>query len=206
MGPTTAAGAKRPTTIGNAKGLTTVAGVLLLLLSLVACSADGGTPPTPDDFATVDGAPNLEGVRSADGARGVDAEAVVAAVQEFFDAMEAADVPRSRAIMAEGARFYSVRTAEGRPVTSTFTAEEHLDRLPTSGALLERMWSPSVQVAGDVATLFAPYDFHRDGAFSHCGTDAFTLYRTADGWLVTGATYTVQTVGCEANPAGPPAG
>ena len=133
-----------------------------------------------------------------------DAHAVLAAVQEFFDAMEAADVARSRAVLARGAVFYSVRDVGGEKVTSSFTAEEHLARLPTSGVLLERMWDPRVQIDGAVATVFTPYDFHRDGAFSHCGTDAFTLMREGEAWIVTGATYTVQTEGCGANPAGPP--
>lgn len=147
---------------------------------------------------------------NAGGARGgtsSEARAVVAAVQEFFDAMAAADVARSRAIMAEGARFYSVRETDGRRTTSSFTAEEHLARLPTAGRLLERMWDAEVRVEGAVASVVAPYDFYRDGAFSHCGTDAFTLLRGADGrWVLTGATYTVVTDGCPPSPLGPPGG
>lgn len=136
-----------------------------------------------------------------------DVRPVLGAVQEFFDAMAAADVPRSRATLAEGARFYSVRTIDGRRVTRSFTAEEYLADLPTSGRLLERMWAPEVRVDGPVASVVAPYDFHRDGVFSHCGTDAFTLLREADGrWVLTGATYTVVTEGCAPSPLGAPGG
>ncbi|MEQ9401233.1 MAG: DUF4440 domain-containing protein [Longimicrobiales bacterium] len=131
---------------------------------------------------------------------------VLAAVQEFFDAMAAADVERSRRVLASGARFFSVREEPSGRVTGTFTTEEHLARLPTSGVLLERMWDPRVEIQGDVASVWAPYDFHVDGAFSHCGTDAFTLMRTPDRWILTGATYTVQRTGCAPSPLGPPAG
>jgi hypothetical protein len=58
---------------------------------------------------------------------------------------------------------------------------------------------------GDLATVWAPYDFHRNVQFSHCGTDAFDLLRTADGWRLTGGAYTVETESCPECPLGPPA-
>ena len=66
------------------------------------------------------------------------------------------------------------------------------------------MWHPRVELHGDVASVWAPYDFHRDGAFSHCGVDAFTLLRGDGGWVITGATYTVETADCPPSPLGPP--
>ena len=59
---------------------------------------------------------------------------------------------------------------------------------------------------GKAQLLFqAPYDFHRDGEFSHCGVDAFTLVRTESGWKISGGVYTVETEGCAPSPLGPPA-
>lgn len=43
--------------------------------------------------------------------------------------------------------------------------------------LLERMWNPKVEVQGNLASLWAPYDFHIGGRFSHRGTDALHLLR-----------------------------
>ena len=45
-------------------------------------------------------------------------------------------------------------------------------------------------------------DFHLDGKFTHCGTDIFTLVKTADGWKISGGIYTVEPTGCEPSPLG----
>ena len=50
---------------------------------------------------------------------------------------------------------------------------------------------------------FSPYDFHRNGTFSHCGVDAFSLLKTTDGWKSTGTMYTFERTGCEDHPLGP---
>ena len=85
------------------------------------------------------------------------------------------------------------------------THREFLDQLTTPGAdWLERLWNPTVLVHGSMAVVWAEYDFHRDGAFSHCGVDAFSLFKTADGWKIAGTTYTVEPTGCEESPLGPP--
>ena len=50
--------------------------------------------------------------------------------------------------------------------------------------LNEDMWDPEVRVDGPLATLWAPYGFHRDAEFSHWGHDAFHLVRDESGWRI----------------------
>ncbi|HTH68287.1 MAG TPA: nuclear transport factor 2 family protein [Rhodanobacter sp.] len=66
----------------------------------------------------------------------------------------------------------------------------------------ERIWEAQVMVQGNLAQVWAPYDFHLDGKLSHCGIDSFSLVRNADGWRVVGVSYTVQKVGCAPSPLG----
>jgi hypothetical protein len=70
--------------------------------------------------------------------------------------------------------------------------------------MLERMWSPQVRVYKGIATLWAPYDFWLNGAFSHCGIDSFELAKTSEGWKLTSGIYTVERTGCTPSPLGPP--
>ena len=131
--------------------------------------------------------------------------AVVAVVQRLFDAMAARDTAAARAILLPGAQFRAVRsdTAVAAPRVQSDTA--FLRQLATlSDRLLERMWAPVVHVDGPLATLWAPYDFHIDGRWSHCGVDAVTLARTTTGWRVAGFAYTVQRQGCAPSPLGAP--
>ncbi len=132
-------------------------------------------------------------------------EAVLAAVQRFFDTMTARDVAGATAVLLPAGRFFSARAAEGRSVTRSFTNREYLDGLPRRKEdVLERIWEPEVRVHGRIASVWAPYDFWRDRAFSHCGVDAFDLVETPEGWKLAGGVYTVETEGCGPSPLGPP--
>lgn len=76
----------------------------------------------------------------------------------------------------------------------------------SGGRYLERMWEPRTEVSGPVATVWAPYDFHIDGQFSHCGIDAFQLIRQEDRWWVLSVVYTMRRGDdCQPSPLGPPA-
>ena len=139
------------------------------------------------------------------GSGDADRAAILATAETFFSSMTARDVDAARSVLEPRGRFFSVRIApDGTRSVRTFTNQEYLDGL-TGGTTvqLERMWDPQVRVHGDIATVWAPYDFHQDGAFSHCGVDAFDLIRTPDGWRITGGVYTVEADGCPPSPLGP---
>lgn len=65
------------------------------------------------------------------------------------------------------------------------------------------MWAPQVSIAGRLASLWAPYDFHRDGKRTHCGINQVNLVKTPEGWRIATLIYTVQTTGCPDSPLGP---
>jgi hypothetical protein len=130
---------------------------------------------------------------------------VVAVVQKFFDAMATCDAAGARAIsMPEGRLYRLVVGAEATVRGSTFD-EFNANLAKCERKLLERMWQPQVRVHKGIATLWAPYDFWLDGKFSHCGVDSFELVKTAEGWKLTGGTYTIEREGCAPSPLGAPA-
>lgn len=133
-----------------------------------------------------------------------DQREVVAAVQTLFDAMATCDAAAARAVSLPEGRLYRVQPgAAADPRSSTF--EEFNTQLAgCTRRMLERMWTPQVRVHKGIASLWAPYDFWLDGAFSHCGIDSFDLVKTADGWKITGGIYTVEREGCTPSPLGPP--
>jgi len=137
-----------------------------------------------------------------------DRDAVLSAVQTFFRTMTEKDVEGARTVLEPEGRFFSVRTgAGGARTVRSFTNQSYLDGL-AGGTVrqVERIWDARVTVHGDVANVWAPYDFHRDGIFSHCGVDSFDLIRTPQGWKITGGVYTVEPEGCAPSPLGPVGG
>jgi len=133
-----------------------------------------------------------------------DKTAVLATVQKFFDTMAARDVEGARLVLMADGRTVSVREQNGQAVARASTVEAYLDSLGKGKtASRERMWNPEVRIRGAVASVWTPYDFWVDGKFSHCGIDAFTLIKTADGWKISSGTWTIEREGCVPSPLGP---
>ena len=137
-------------------------------------------------------------------ARDVEERAVIAAAQALFDAMEALDAEAFRNSMVPEGSLLAV----GLETTRRTTRDDFAARIAEqTRPMIERMWDPDVRIDGPVATLWAPYDFHSGPEFSHCGTDAFQLAKTPEGWKVVIVTYTAQIPPtCNTHPEGPPRG
>ena len=122
------------------------------------------------------------------------------AVDALFAAMASHDVDASRRLLLPGTRFVVVLP------DGTLKTETDAGYLETLGkhreAFRERIWNAQVTVQGNLAQVWAPYDFHLDGKLSHCGIDSFSLVRGGDGWRIAGVSYTVQKTGCTPSPLG----
>jgi hypothetical protein len=125
-------------------------------------------------------------------------KSVIATVQKFFDSMAAHDPDAARAVIVPEGRVIGV--SETR--TTNISQEEFAVRLGTTkkSAYLERMWNPKVLIRGSIANLWADYDFHLDGKFTHCGIDSFSLVKSGGAWKVAGIVYTVETAACAPSP------
>jgi hypothetical protein len=135
---------------------------------------------------------------------GATRDSVVAAVNEFFRAMTTRDTTATNRVqLADGVSF-AVRVQGDSFTISRRGNEGWVRQLATMrDTLVERMWNPVVQVHGPIATVWAPYDIHRNRQFVHCGVDAFTLLRTPTGWKIASVAYTAEPTGCAPSPLGP---
>jgi hypothetical protein len=131
-------------------------------------------------------------------------DSVVAAVNEFFRAMTARDTAATNRIqIADGVMFAMRVQGDSAPISRRSSDAWVRQLAATRDTLVERMWNPIVQVHGPLATVWAPYDIHRNGQFVHCGIDAFTLLRTPTGWKIASIAYTAEPQGCKPSPLGP---
>ena len=136
----------------------------------------------------------LVGCASWPAAGGAEESAVLGVIERLFRAMAARDEAALRAVMLPEGRYLVVR-ADG--IVSSGTNAEFIARVTASeDTLWERIWAPQVMVRPGTASVWAPYDFHRNGKFSHCGVDSFHLLKTPTGWKIAGLSYTVEPTGC----------
>ncbi len=132
-----------------------------------------------------------------------DDQSPAATVQRLFDAMSAHDANAARALFVPDAMLFSVRP-DGTAVATPH--DKWLGHLSASkDAWLERIWNPKLLEHGSIAVVWAEYDFHLNGKFSHCGIDSFNLLKTAAGWKIAAVSDTHEVSGCSPSPLGPPA-
>lgn len=139
---------------------------------------------------------------------GGEESAVLATVDTFFTALGAADREGLERTTMPGSQFLASYTSEsGTPVLDVMSRDEIVARFSNPPAkYLERYWSPTVLVRGDIATFWAFYDFHVDGAFSHCGIDSFQMFKVDGRWVIGNSSFTREKTDCPENPQGPVSG
>jgi|TARA_B110000503_G_scaffold92768_1_gene139825 hypothetical protein len=81
---------------------------------------------------------------------------------------------------------------KGQAKTAVFNNDESISRIVIgndSTVYRERYWDAVVITEGNIASVWAPYDFYINGEFSHCGVDLFYLVRDED-WKIAHYGYT----------------
>lgn len=61
----------------------------------------------------------------------------------------------------------------------------------------EKLLDYIVQVDGNLAHVWTPYEFYFNGNFSHCGANAFTLAKMDEGWKIIHIIDSRRTAGCK---------
>lgn len=128
-------------------------------------------------------------------------EAVKQPITQLFDGMRAADSSAVREAFLPGAGMYTAVTGAGQPLLRQGSLDAFVQQVGQmeAGALDERLQGYDIRVDGLMATAWTPYRFYLHGEFSHCGTNAFQLFRSAEGWKIAQVTDTRRQEGCQAD-------
>ena len=124
-------------------------------------------------------------------------DTVLAPVRALFAGIAAHDPALITPYVAQGATMTIADSTSGATVVSTVPLSEWLEELPSATERYEeRMPNPVVDVDGDIAMVWGFYTFHRDGAFSHCGADHFSLVRDGGTWKIANLAFSMRTTDC----------
>jgi hypothetical protein len=115
-----------------------------------------------------------------------DKEAVVAVVVQLFDGMRAGDSAMVRSTFAPDARLVSTSSRDGQPVLQSVEIDRFVEAVGTPHEQVwdERLWDIEVRIDANLATVWTEYAFYLGEELSHCGVDAFQLFRGRDGWKI----------------------
>jgi hypothetical protein len=109
-------------------------------------------------------------------------QAVLAPIQAMFDGMAKRDAAAIQRPLLPGGTMVLMR--DGKPSQMTFVAFAERVGKPGKTQIEERIHDPIIRIDGDLAMVWAPFDFLSDGKVDHCGTDLFNLVRMDGKWLV----------------------
>ena len=171
-----------------------VAAAALVVAAAVDSSTVGTSPPVALPPSVAPSPAEL----AAHAARQTPAEeedAVVAVIQRLFDAMNANDGEMAASVFHPEARLGRAND-DGISFSSADGIVSAIGR-DKEQVWEEPIWDWAVHVDGRLAQMWTKYAFYLDSEFSHCGTDAFELYKTPDaGWQVTQLVDTSRTEDC----------
>lgn len=126
-------------------------------------------------------------------------EAVVQTIQQLFDGMRTADTAAVTRCLHPTIRLQTVKeNDQGEVQLENGSVNQWLSVIAQypAGTLDEQLFSMQVEIDGALATAWTEYTFFANTRLSHCGTNAFQLVRTAEGWKIHQVTDTRRWAGC----------
>jgi ketosteroid isomerase-like protein len=108
-------------------------------------------------------------------------------IQTFFEGFHAKDTLKIKSTCSDKLVLQSISE---NPKGNKFSEESpkafyvSIATIPAEVKFEERILSYHIQVDGSMAHAWTPYEFYLNGKLSHKGVNAFTLFKTAEGWRI----------------------
>ena len=132
-----------------------------------------------------------------------DRAAVIAVADSALAAITRGDAIALTDLMVPEAVLFPTSTRDG--VTTYRVRARGEQRMAAITGVVERGFQPQALINGGVAMVWMPYDLYRNGTWSHCGADVFTLVKSAGQWRIAAMAWSAeQPPVCETHPSGPP--
>ncbi|MFV9550826.1 nuclear transport factor 2 family protein [Algibacter sp. PT7-4] len=113
---------------------------------------------------------------------------VKATVDTFFDGFHKGDTTIMKSVMADKVLMQTAyKNKEGKDVLVTDKPNKLLEAIanrPDDQKWDERLLDYNIQVDGNMANAWTPYEFWYNGKFSHCGVNSFQLFKDGSQWKI----------------------
>lgn len=108
-------------------------------------------------------------------------------IQTFFEGFHARDTLKIKSTCSDKLVLQSIsESAKGNKFSEESPKEFYVSMatIPAQMQFEERILDYNIQIDGTMAHAWTPYEFYINGKFSHKGVNAFTLFKTAEGWKI----------------------
>ncbi|MEK6783206.1 MAG: hypothetical protein AABY93_16010 [Bacteroidota bacterium] len=127
---------------------------------------------------------------------------VMKPIDQLFNGMKLGDSSIVHATFTKKVSMATIGLSkDGKPsIRFESTLDEFLKAVgtPHPDVWNEVIWDTKIEIDGSLAQAWAPYAFYVGKKFSHCGVDAFQLFKGAEGtWKIFQLSDTRQKEGCQ---------
>ena len=109
-------------------------------------------------------------------------------IERFFEGFHKQDSTMILETVHKDIKMQSIgKDKEGTAVLSTSEFKKFLGSIvsiPKDKMFKEELLDFKIQVDGDMAHVWTPYNFWFDGNFSHCGVNSFQLFKDDNQWKI----------------------
>ena len=122
-------------------------------------------------------------------------------IKTFFEGFHKGDTTLMKSVMMDKVLMQTVyKTQEGKDVLITDEPGKLITAVatrPDDQKWEEKILGYSVQVDGNMAHVWTPYEFWFNGNFSHCGVNSFQLFHDNGTWKIIYLIDTRRRQGCQ---------
>lgn len=127
-------------------------------------------------------------------------DSVIAVINKMFFSMKTVDTVMLKDCFNDSVIFQTIsENKEGKVIVRNENVNNFISFIgkEQKGKLDEQVVFESVNIDGNLASVFTPYKFYYDGKFSHCGANSFQLVRLNGQWKINYLIDTRRKENCE---------
>ena len=120
-----------------------------------------------------------------------DKKDILKVIDIFMTAVNSKDKSIFDSVSYKGIQRIVTLVDQDKVITAVYDNDTLLEGLKdVEESFRERYWDAAVLTEGNIASVWAPYDFFSNGKFSHCGVDLFYLVKENKEWKIAHFGYT----------------
>jgi len=107
-------------------------------------------------------------------------------VDDFIQAMNQQDTKTLLTLMDRNIGFMTVFFDGNKSILAAESVEMFIENIESSspGMIKEELLNYKITASDALATVWSEYNFYVSGSLSHCGENAFQLYKSPKGWRI----------------------
>ena len=120
--------------------------------------------------------------------KNIEEEAIREVIATFFKGLHKGDSDVNSKTFHKDIKIQTTTTQKGKKILVTEAKTKLLTGIAAKDpkhVYFEKLLAINVQIDGNLASVWTPYEFYFNGTFSHCGANSFQLFNNNGLWQIT---------------------